>query len=148
MNPDSFPSLNESFRGEIFPLETGRGEMMDGCSSIDQIKQKVFGAPLVDVIRRSPTGIPVVLKKCIEYLDSESVAPPAPAPRGETKASPWLFFILIIIEVLRQEGLFRKSGNHTQIQEMKQRIDKGTTHTYTNPPHQRFGRVSLDTTCP
>jgi hypothetical protein len=29
-------------------------------------------------------------------------------------------------EVLKQEGLFRKSGNHTQIQDMKQRIDKGT----------------------
>lgn len=60
---------------------------------------KVFGGSLADATKRSPNGIPLVLIKCIEYLNNE--------------------------EVLKQEGLFRKSGNHTQIQDMKQRIDKG-----------------------
>lgn len=30
---------------------------------------QVFGAPLEEAIKRSPDGIPLVLSKCIEYLD-------------------------------------------------------------------------------
>lgn len=41
--------------------------------------------------------------------------------------------------MLKQEGLFRKSGNHTQIQDMKQRIDKGNDHyTHPHPPLRRL----------
>lgn len=87
----------ESKRWFKMPSSTSLGSLSGAAKSYRDTQQ--FNVPLDVLCLRSPNGIPVVLKTCIQYLNCESA--------------------------LESEGLFRRSANSTTLKAVQSLFDEG-----------------------
>eukprot|EP01118_Nematostelium_gracile_P017049 TRINITY_DN7171_c0_g2_i1.p1 TRINITY_DN7171_c0_g2~~TRINITY_DN7171_c0_g2_i1.p1 ORF type:complete len:406 (+),score=101.87 TRINITY_DN7171_c0_g2_i1:55-1218(+) len=66
---------------------------MDSVDANGRLKPRVFGAPLEEIVQKDNTKVPIVVSKCIDYLNRQNA--------------------------LETEGIFRVSGPKTEIEALK-----------------------------
>ncbi|XP_036337737.1 rho GTPase-activating protein 68F isoform X2 [Rhagoletis pomonella] len=104
--PDSVCDFDEQLnlrgRGYTGPFGYGYGYGSGSSSTVKQMANTVqFGAPLKFIVSNSPclNSIPPIVRKCVDSLS--------------------------ITGMIDTEGIFRRSGNHTEIIALKERVNRG-----------------------
>ncbi|CAH6719074.1 RHO GTPase-activating protein Rgd1p [[Candida] jaroonii] len=96
------PDPQPSFYGSLDPSSQPNTPDLNGAKSLNQYSQPTFGVSIEDLIQFAGIdNVPLIVKKCIEVIETHG---------------------------LDLEGIYRKSGNVTIVQSLKESIDSKFTN--------------------
>lgn len=96
------PESQPSFYGSLDPSSQPNTPDLNGVKSLNQYSQPTFGVSIEDLIQFAGIdNVPLIVKKCIEVIETHG---------------------------LDLEGIYRKSGNVTIVQSLKESIDTKFTN--------------------